>query len=552
MLDTMRLQELESAFDGQANLIRDGDQLWIGQKSLDYAILLLRRNQSGDCQRAGAIIEALLAVQLHTPDWDRGRFPFKFPESWRDLNATLFMAPQLAEIYTHWLPGLPESLAIRFRQAVSESVEAVERRWSDELFDTHRDYKAYSNIFVLYIQALLMFGRCLDSERLRRDGESQWQRWFNHISTYGIDEFCSPTYNEVVYEGLLGILANATGMRMQSEVKLVLDHVAALQHAVNHPVLRLAVVGLSRDYRRFLKPGGAAFRYLEQAGETAYQPPEAVLNEFQHRVYPYRASGRATVVPFRFQTWQLKDAAMGSMTGGNYFFQQIHLMVAVGTSPLDRACAFFQAERDNPVNGYVAQRDGRALCLFARTATSYWLTQHRKPVGELPLEGTKPPCLGLSGAWAVRRHEPGCVTVSAHGYTLHLQTFTLNGNRLEPALLTPEKLEIEGEKITGWRAAPDVIWFVCMAELTLNGTKTEDVILNGNIGDKMVTLSESGGLTLRLARQPSGELVELYDEDWRTLPLFESPVHQLWPGDLATGATTTESRNSGASSQNKS
>jgi hypothetical protein len=532
-----RLQELESAFDGQANLIREGDHLWIGQKSLDYAILLLRRNQTGDCQRASAIIEALLAVQMHTPDWDLGRFPMKVPEGWRDLNATLFMAPQLAEIYTHWLPVLPESLAVRFRQAVSEAVEAVERRWSDELFDTHRDYKAYSNIFVLYIQALLIFGRCLDRERLRRDGEAQWQRWFNHISTYGIDEFCSPTYNEVVYEGLLGILANATGPRMQSEVKLVLDHVFALQHAVNHPVLRLAVVGLSRDYRRFLKPGGGAFRYLEQAGEAAYQPPAAVLNEFQHRVYPYRASGRATVVPFRFQTWQLQDAAMGSMTGGNYFFQQIHLMVAVGTSPLDRACAFFQAERDNPVNGYVAQRDGRALCLFARTATSYWLTQHRKPVGELPLAGTQPPCLGLNGVWAVRRHEPGHLIVAAHGYALHLRVFALTGDWLEPATLTPEKLILDGQEFTGWRAAPEVVWFACLAELLPEGVVPAEHTLNGTITDRQVTLRESGGLDLKLARRPSGELVELYDEDWRTLPLFESPAHHLDSGDLVSAAT---------------
>lgn len=138
-----------------------------------------------------------------------------------------------------------------------------------------------------HIQALLLFARCLDSERLRRDGQAQWQRWFVHISTYGIDEFCSSTYNEVVYEGLLGIRAAATDTRMRAEVTRVLDHVSALQHAVSHPVLRLDVVGSSRDYRRFLKPGGGAFRYLDHAGDAAYRPPAEALREFRHRDYPH-------------------------------------------------------------------------------------------------------------------------------------------------------------------------------------------------------------------------------------------------------------------------
>ena len=531
-MNTTRIQELESAFDSQASLIREGDRLCVGQRSLEYVTLLFHRDHPGDGQRACAIIEALLAVQLHEPAWDRGRFPMTFPEVWRDLNATLFMAPQLAEIYLSWLPRLPEALAVRFRQAVSDAVEAVDRRWADERFDAHRDFKSYSNIFVLYIQALLLFGRCLDSERLRRDGEAQWQRWFIHISTYGIDEFCSATYNEVVYQGLLGIHSASADPRMQAEVTRVLDHLSAFQHAVSHPVLRLNVVGSSRDYRRFLKPGGGAFQYLEHPGDDAYRPPAEVLEEFRHREYPYRAAGRAGTVPFRFQTWQLRGAAMGTMTGGNYFYQQIHLMLAVGTSPLDRACAFFQADRDNPINGYVSQRDGRALCLFARTVTSYRLTQLREPVGELPLAGTKPPCLGLTEGWTVRQHEPGRLIATAYGYALHLRVFALAGDRLEPALLTPEKLNLDGRNFTGWRADPEVVWFVCLAELLPEGEAPADHALSGSIGERLVTLRESGGLSLKLARRPSGEMVELYDEDWRTLPLFESPAHQLDAGGL--------------------
>lgn len=531
-----RLQEWENGFDANARLIRSGDRLWVAQCSLPYAILLLRRNQGADRLRAAGIIEAVLDTQMHEPDWDRGRFPMLLPETWRDLNATLFMAPHLAEIHTRWLPALPPELTTRFGKAVLESVEAVERRWADEVFDVHRDFKAYTNIFMLYIQALLVLGRCLDIERLRRDGEAQWQRWFNHVSTSGIDEFCSPTYNEVVYEGLLGIRAAATGPRMRAEVSLVLDHLCALQHAVSHPLLQMGVVGTSRDYRIFVKPGAGAFRFLEHSGDADYRPPAAVLEEFQNRAYPYRASGRAGSVPFRFQTWQLSNAGMGSMTGGNYFFQQIHLMVAVGSSPTERACAFFQADAQNPINGYVSQRDGRALCLFARTVNSYQLTQIREAAGLLPLAGTQPPSLGLTAGWAVRRHEPGRLVVAARGYALHLRTFALSGERLEPVRLTSETMDMNGQPIMAWRAAPEVVWFVCLAELLSDGKDPEEGTLRGNVGERSVTVSESGGLVLKLARQPSGELVELYDEDWRTLSLLESPVQRLLPGDLAVAA----------------
>ena len=531
LVDKSRLQELSDTFDAQANLIRSGESLCVGQRSLEYAVLLLQRNQPGDHLRAGAIIEAVLAAQIHEPAWDCGRFPMMAPETWRDLNATLFMAPHLADIQTRWLPVLPEALATRFRAAMLEAVQAVERRWADELFDGHRDFKAYSNIFVLYIQALLLLARCLGQERLRRDGEAQWQRWYNHIATYGIDEFCSATYNEVVVEGLLGIRSAAVDARMQAEVERVLDHVYALQHAVSHPVLRLGVVGASRDYRRFITPGGGAFRYLDPAGDAAYRPPAAVLDEFRHRVYPHRAAGRAGTVPFRFQTWQLRNAAMGSMTGGHYFFQQIHLMVAVGKSPLERACAFFQAERHNPVNGYVAQRDGRALCLFARTATSYRRTQLREPADELPLPGTQPPCLGLTQGWAVRQDEPGRLTVAAYGYALHLRFFALMDGRLVPAMMTPENMKLDGQELTGWRAASDVVWFICLAELIPDGEVPEEHTVSGNLFDRLVAVRESGGLSLKMARRPSGELVELYDEDWRTLPLLESPAQLLFPGD---------------------
>jgi hypothetical protein len=514
--------------------------LFVAQQSLDYAILLLRRGQADDRQRALAIIDAVFATQHHAPDGDRGRFPMLLPETWRDLNATLFLAPSLAELYTRWLPALPAPLADRVRAGVLEAREAIERRWADEVFDLHRDFTAYSNIFVLYIQALLLFGHCLGCERLLRDGDAQWQRWFHHVSTYGIDEFCSPTYNEVDYEGLLGILSAATSPRMRTEVTLVLDYLSALQHAVSHPLLRMGVVGTSRDYRLFAQPGGGAFRFLDDAGNADYHPPRAVLDEFRQRQYPYRAAGRASLVPFRFQSWQLQHAAMGSMTGGHYFPQQIHLMAAVGTSPQDRACAFFQADPWNPLNGYVCQQDGRALCLFTRTATSYHLIQRRERVTSLPAPDTLPPCLGLTEGWTIDRCEPGTLVATAGGYALHVRAFALDDNRMRPVTFTPDTVRIGYQQsVAGWRVEEDVRWCACLVELVPDTMTPAAAVLQGHIDQQSVRLTESGGLALHLARKPSGELVELYAQDWRTLPLIDAPAYHCAAGDLSAAACDT-------------
>ena len=363
-INIARIEQLTKIFDTDSYLIRHRDSLLVAQQSLEYAILLLRRNYDGDVARSVGIINAVLATQMLTPDWDYGRFPMMLPETWRDLNATLFLIPDMVNLYDNWQAKLGDELVAKLKLALLATVKAVCRRWDDEVFDVHRDFTAYSNIFVLYIQALLMLGKSLDIKRLCLDGKAQWQRWTNHVSTYGIDEFCSPTYNEVVYEGLMGIIKTTTDKNIQDEARMMLDHLYTIQYAVSHPLLRIGVVGNARDYRLFVTPGAGAFRFLDTIDDLNYTPPANAREEFINRSYPHRAEGRASIVPFRFKTWQLQNAAMGSMTGGHYFPQQNHLMIAVRISELERDCAFFQADERNPINGYVSQQDNRALCLF--------------------------------------------------------------------------------------------------------------------------------------------------------------------------------------------
>jgi hypothetical protein len=528
-----RLQRLDASYDPTAHLLRAGDSLRVAQGVAPYAIELLRRDASGDRERAAAIVEAILDAQMTEPAWDRGRFPMRLPEDWRDLNGTLFLVPDLVAVHSGWRDRLPAALMDRLHKALRMAAGAVERRWADELFDVHRDFKAYSNIFVLYIRCLLLLGRHLEDERLRRDGGAQWRRWFNHVSTCGIDEFCSPTYNTIVFEGLLGILADAADPGMRREVTMVLDFLYVLQHAVTHPLLRLGVVGSSRNYREFVTPGTEGFRFLEHECSDDYRPPAEALREFRNRRYPHRVSGRAGIVPFRFTSWQTPRAAMGSMTGGHYFPQQIHWMAAAGTSSSARAVAFFQADGRSATSGYVRQVDGRALCLFARVPATYHWMQIREAVTGRQ-DDALPPCLGLTEGWEVRDHEVGRLVVSAFGYALHLKAFSLTAAGLTPVAMSAETVAIRGiGDVRGYRVPEDVTWFVCLAELVGEDDQLPQSVVTGKLDDHGVSVSESQGLSLNLARHGNGGLVELYSDDWRTLPLLDSPGMRLWPGDLA-------------------
>lgn len=60
--------------------------------------------------------------------------------------------------------------------------------------------------------------------------------------------------------------------------------------------------------------------------------------------------------------------------------------------------------------------------------------------------------------------------------------------------------------------------------------------MTGSYTKTALALWESGGLRLSLARLPTGEFVERYKADWRTLPLLSSPAFTGWPGELTWGA----------------
>lgn len=527
-----QLESLLNRYDSKRALVRKSNGHALAQHSPRLAELLLRRNAPGDANKAVAIIEAVLAEQFSEPGPEYGRFPMMVPETWRDLNGTLFLMSSLVAIVEEHAHLLPDDLVARLERSLEMAAVAAERRWQAEVFDVHRDFVAYSNIFALYVQSLMLLARHFDDERLTMVAEGQWRRWFNHVSYYGIDEFVSRNYNGVVLNTLLRMEPAAPSDQIRREINMVTDFLLGMQFGLHHPVLELPISGASRDYRQFVEPGRGALGAIA-SGEADTLAPRAVVQEHHNRTYPYTASGRAAITPFRFTTWQTLNAGLGSMTGGHYFAQHLHLLAAVGTSPADRAVAYMNADRMMVTNGWVAQADNRALCLFARTPTSYHYAQLGHRPGGPPTPRSNPPSLGLTEAWTIHAGDDN-FALRAYGHTLHVYPFAIEGGRARSSRWREEAPRDGREGVRVLRGEEERTYAGCVLELRGPDEhgRPERPAVTASMDEDRIKIREGGGLGIDLARMPTGEFVELYDVDWRTLPLFKGPAYELWPGEL--------------------
>ena len=508
--------------------------------TLNYARLLLRRDRSGDRARAEIVLDSFLGLQFVEPAWRAGHLPIR-PNSMAggDLNANVFLVPILSGIYEEGLGKLSAKMQRRYRKRFSLAVEFLERRWDEEIFVVHRDHKLYTNIFVGWIEGLLLAGLALDDERLIRKAEGQWHRWFNHIAYTGIDEYLSPRYYEIGLASLLNIFERSRSPSMRREAQMVLDHYVIAQHAAHHPVLEMPVCGASRDYRAYFGPGGGKVAFVGQPALRSYAPPEGVLEEYRKRAFPYELRGRATAVPYRFQSWQSETAGVGSSTGGVCFRQNVQCMVAVGEGPGERAVLTVPGEFSH-TGGYVDQQGPEALCVFGREPDSYTRTQRRIPDGEV-IEGTAlggrgrfSPCgIGVSDGWKETRNEPGELVLEAYGHSVHISPFVVEGDRPRPVQLEKKDVIVHDHDIQAYSFGDEPDWMGFHLALQKLKDRTDPPSFSIIREGRRTTYRCGDRFVVKLHALPTGEHRELYAEDWRTLPLFECPTQTLWPGELA-------------------
>lgn len=497
--------------------------------NLGDAWLLYRSGDRGNYPKADTMMMRVIALQdgdAESPTFGQWGWVEREGVRSADLNNALFQAHMLFRNLWDQQEKMSSVAQSAFILSCKRALEAARRRWDIEVFDIGRDFTAYSNIFVLYIRSLTLAGERFNDELLKKTARSQWIRWHNHISFYGIDEFASPTYNNVIFEALVDIRDFCHDERMQNEIKEVMDQIYLLQSAVTHPLLKVPVSGISRDYRVFLKEADARSGVLTSPLPKGYQPPALAVAINENRQYPFRVIGRAAVNPFIFQSYQLRDAAMGSMTGGNCFQQQIHCMIAVGEDETERAVAFIQGS-NTPVNGYTDQKETCTLCVYNRLPTYWHLTQkhcdpatYRDTFGEFGV--------GLSRNWREKSAGAGHIVLEAFGYELHIFPFIVQHAGIAPCNLVLKHRDTSSPRyhprpivFDEYVFPPEPDWFGAFVMLVKSGTKVQDPGIQYAVQEGIHTFTTQYGQKIRLFISEKGDTRQLFNVDPALIPLLK-------------------------------
>ena len=530
------IDELEALYEPDDGFVRweKGGDRSSHVLAARYAELLLRRDRPGDRRLAAEILHRIFSLQIVEPGQRFGEIPFRGNN---DLNFSCFLIPHFYRIATIHRRTLDDATAVALSDTLRRTIVAIERRWDVELFVVHRDNLRYTNIFLLHVQGLLIGAGFFGDERLRTKAESQWTRWFNHVAYYGIDEFLSNVYLPIDREALVGIYELCSATWMKREVTIALDHVHESMYAVHHPTLRLQTSGISRCKQSALISGEYDEVFTPLFWSTSYRPPARVIEEYGNRRFPHRVGGRATEVPFRFRCYQEVDFGVGSFTGGHYFPQNVHLIVAVGRDATHREILTVPG-RYTFRSCFTAQRDVDALCVFTRHPNSYARTQRRNSDAWLDSLGNEwPAALGMSAGWDVQIEDAGCIRLQAYDKEVTVLPFEIDDGAVKA--LSPEIKRSSTQTIT--RAHEEDLavlrvflettdWYGCAVHIGSSAESHElpDV---GYALDGATSIFKWGELRIRLFLQPGGEVSEVYDGDWRTAPLFESAFEAVWSGE---------------------
>jgi hypothetical protein len=490
------------------------------------AWLFYRSGHESNYRKADTLLNNFISLQNDNPESTvYGQWAWSKGAEIGDLNVALFRAHDMFRNLWDQQNKMTSATQANYMASCRRLLEAAKRRWDTEVFDIGRDFVAYSNIFVLYVQTLTLAGDRFSEARLQNMAKSQWIRWYNHISFFGIDEFASLTYNNVIFKALMDIHDFCHDERIQKETKEIMDNIYMLQSALTHPLFKMPVTGVSRDYRVFLKEPDARSAVLTTAFE-GYNPPQRAIEINENRKYPFSVIGKAAISPFIFKSYQLKDAAMGSMTGGACFQQQIHCIAVVGKDENDRAVAFIQGS-NTPVNGYTDQKEASTLCVYNRLPALWHLTQWRGDLSNFR-ETFGEFGVGISDKWKVKSATPDHIVFEAFGYDLHVFPFSVQKESLRPC-----PLEMKHRTSSSPRYHPRPIifdeyvfpdepdWFGVYVSLVKSGVKVNNPGIVYINKDGIRSFKTNKGHQVRLFIAEKGDTKQLFNVDPAMIPLLK-------------------------------
>ncbi len=292
--------------------------------------------------------------------------------------------------------------------------------------------------------------------------------------------------------------------------------------------MKLPVTGISRDYRNFLGPGDARSPVLTQGPDDCYSPPPRALALNDNRRYPFKVTGKASMMPFIFKSYQLEDAAMGSMTGGACFQQQIHCIVAVGKNENERAVAFLQGSF-TPVNGYTDQIGNSTLCVYNRLPAYWHLTQKH---GVLDMSTYKETFgdfgIGITADWKEKINTPDHIVLEAYGYDLHIFPFVVQNEKIAPTGLmlkhrttTSPRYHPRPRVFDEYVFPEEPDWFGAYITLVKSGIKVSKPRIGFTNKDGIRTFKTKKGHQIRLFIAEKGDTRQLCNVDPALIPLLK-------------------------------
>jgi len=339
----------------------------------------------------------------------------------RDLNMPLFAAPYLFIDIWPWMERMSAEVKEKFLQVCHAVVTAADRRFAEEIFPEGRAEIEYSNAFCMTIETFALAAWRTGDKSLKEKAAELWSRLYGYYRFHGLGEFMSTHYDQVDFCSILNFYKYIGDEELAKEAKYVLDRMYISELGASHPLLKISTVGSSRDYRDFLEKEDARCEIIRNTPD-GYIVPEEAAELQDHRSYPFEMEGKAGKLAFTYKSYQLEDAAMGSMTGwGNYFWQQLHLIAAAGKSGAERAVLFVPGS-NNPVNGYSDQKGMNAMVVYNHKPTLWHISLDRYDVRR-----TQDPFgIGASEQFEEIQNFDGHLILRAYGYDFHIFAFCEN------------------------------------------------------------------------------------------------------------------------------
>lgn len=348
----------------------------VGQRSLDYAFILLK--SGGNADLASDIIDKTLHYQdLRDPDSPTyGNF-FWFT-NWtevRDANAVSFMAPHYVRIWRRHRDKLradtARALEERFPLILNGLMRQPSCRW------------AYTNIFLLTTAGRLMVSQLTGDNAALKETIGHWDEWIDKTSRFGIPEFNSPTYTPVDIFALMLVREAAPGEDFQKHAERALDYFFLEFFLHYHPEIGLLTGAYSRAYlneaHTDLRLGaGVDIICHHQLGTPLDLPQPGVLSvAYSDYLAPgwMRELAREKSYPLTIEAtsrrekgfwvrtnFMLHNYAVGSFSNSFYTILQAPVLVAYD-APTERKTVF---TRSSPELGtcYADQIDDSVLAAF--------------------------------------------------------------------------------------------------------------------------------------------------------------------------------------------